>query len=91
MTSCFSLNRSTQKRSLTQCHIQQHEHRSIPIARQLSAQDGELLDQEDTAIYRELTGCLMYLCRDTRPDISYSVGVLARYMKQPWTLHLKAA
>jgi hypothetical protein len=60
-------------------------------ARQLSAQDGDLLHQGHTEIYRELTGCLMYLCRGTRPDISYSIGVLARYMKQARTLHLKAA
>ncbi|GAX77002.1 hypothetical protein CEUSTIGMA_g4449.t1 [Chlamydomonas eustigma] len=38
-----------------------------------------------------MTGCLMYVCRGTRPDIAYSVGVLAKYMKQPRTLHLKAA
>ncbi|GAX84434.1 hypothetical protein CEUSTIGMA_g11854.t1 [Chlamydomonas eustigma] len=58
---------------------------------QLSTEDGDLLDDKDRTKYREMTGCLMYVCRGTRPDIAYSVGVLARYIKKPKTLHLKAA
>ncbi|GAX79275.1 hypothetical protein CEUSTIGMA_g6715.t1 [Chlamydomonas eustigma] len=51
----------------------------------------EILERfKSTAKYREMTGCLEYVCRGTRPDIAYSVGVLARYMKQPRILHLKA-
>jgi len=72
--------------------VPQFEKKYTPMdIRQLSAADGDLLDDQDTAKYREMTGCLMYVCRGTRPDIAYSVGVLARYMKQPRTLHLKSA
>jgi hypothetical protein len=59
--------------------------------RQLSATDGNLLDDQDTDKFTEMTGCLMYVCCGTRPDIAYSIGVLVTYMKQPRTLHLKAA
>jgi hypothetical protein len=72
--------------------VPQFDKKYTPLdTRQLSVADGNLLDDQDTTKYREMTGCLMYVCRGTRPDIAYSVGVLARYMKQPRTLHLKAA
>ncbi|GAX84540.1 hypothetical protein CEUSTIGMA_g11961.t1 [Chlamydomonas eustigma] len=78
---------------LERFQVPQFEKKHTPImdTRQLSAEDGDLLDDQSTAKYREMTSCLMYVCRGTRPDIAYSVGVLARYMKQPRTLHLKAA
>ncbi|GAX77735.1 hypothetical protein CEUSTIGMA_g5178.t1 [Chlamydomonas eustigma] len=80
---------------LERFQVPQFEKKHTPMdTRQLSAEDGDLLDDQSTAKYREMTGCLislMYVCRGTRPDIAYSVGVLARYMKQPRTLHLKAA
>ena len=77
---------------LDRLKVPQFEKKYTPMdTRQLSAADGNLLDDQDTAKYREMTGCLMYVCRGTRPDIAYSVGVLARYMKQPRNLHLKAA
>ncbi|GAX86692.1 hypothetical protein CEUSTIGMA_g14099.t1, partial [Chlamydomonas eustigma] len=77
---------------LERFRVPQFEKKHIPMdTRQFSVEDGDLLDDQSTAKYREMTGCLMYVCRGTRPDIAYSVGVLARYMMQPRTLHLKAA
>ena len=40
---------------------------------------------------RELIGSLLYLSNTTRPDLSYSVGLLARYMESPGEKHWKAA
>ena len=33
--------------------------------------------------YRELVGALLFLSNTTRPDISFSVSLLSRYMKNP--------
>ncbi|KAL8127829.1 hypothetical protein AgCh_014672 [Apium graveolens] len=45
---------------------------------------GELVD---STLYRSIIGELRYLVH-TRPDISYSVGVLSRYMESPTRMHL---
>ncbi|GKA83931.1 ribonuclease H-like domain, reverse transcriptase, RNA-dependent DNA polymerase [Tanacetum coccineum] len=39
--------------------------------------------------YRSLIGCLRYLLH-TRPDLSYSVGLLSRFMQEPREKHMKA-
>nr|GEZ30476.1 zinc finger, CCHC-type [Tanacetum cinerariifolium] len=39
--------------------------------------------------YRSLIGCLRYLLY-TRPDLSYSVGLLTRFMQEPREQHMKA-
>ncbi|KAE8676544.1 hypothetical protein F3Y22_tig00111584pilonHSYRG00119 [Hibiscus syriacus] len=46
-------------------------------------------DLEDATMYRQLVGSLIYLTL-TRPDISYAVGVMSRYMKNPKKPHLEA-
>ncbi|KAE8666178.1 Detected protein of unknown function [Hibiscus syriacus] len=46
-------------------------------------------DLEDATMYRQLVGSLIYLTL-TRPDISYAVGVMSRYMKNPNKPHLEA-
>ncbi|CAA7041400.1 unnamed protein product [Microthlaspi erraticum] len=40
----------------------------------------------DATTYRKLVGCLRYLLH-TRPDLSYCVGVLSRYMQNPKESH----
>ena len=40
--------------------------------------------------YLQAVGALMYLAIATRPDIAYSVGVLARFSKNPGLQHWKA-
>nr|GEV60709.1 ribonuclease H-like domain, reverse transcriptase, RNA-dependent DNA polymerase [Tanacetum cinerariifolium] len=39
--------------------------------------------------YRSIIGCLRYLLH-TRPDLSYSVGLLSRFMQEPREQHMKA-
>lgn len=64
--------------------------RGTPIApgRLLTA-EGTLLDTS-TCPYTSLLGGLLYLATHTRPDISYPVGVLARYSQRPTTQHWSA-
>jgi hypothetical protein len=44
----------------------------------------------DATLYRQLVGSLLYLTH-TRPDISFVVGLVARYMKTPHEIHWKEA
>lgn len=53
----------------------------------LCAQSGDPVDKES---YQRLVGRLIYLCH-TRPDISYAVSVVSRYMHDPRSGHLEAA
>jgi len=46
-------------------------------------------DLEDATMYRQLVGTLIYLTL-TRPDISFAVGVMSRYMQNPKKPHLEA-
>ncbi|XP_047334135.1 uncharacterized mitochondrial protein AtMg00810-like [Impatiens glandulifera] len=45
--------------------------------------EGSLVDSKE---YRRIIECLKYLTH-TRPDISYAIGIMSRYMDQPTTLH----
>ncbi|KAK3010923.1 hypothetical protein RJ639_011029 [Escallonia herrerae] len=44
-------------------------------------------DLEDATMYRQLVGSLIYLTL-TRPDISYAIGVMSRYMQNPKKSHM---
>ena len=60
-----------------------------PMERGLKLSDkGDLL--KDSGHYRRLVGRLIYLTF-SRPDITYSVHVLSRFMHQPCKLHMEAA
>lgn len=41
--------------------------------------------------YRQLVGSIMYLMLCTRPDISFSTGVLSRFLSNPTEMHWKSA
>lgn len=41
--------------------------------------------------FRELVGSLLFLSTTTRPDISYSVAVISRYLENPSKIHIEAA
>ena len=61
---------------------------STPIDQnhKVTAQSGEPVDKER---YQRLVGRLLYLCH-TRPDISFAVSVVSRYMHEPRSDHLEA-
>ena len=51
---------------------------------------GEDTNLVDSTLYRQLIGSLRYLC-NSRPDITYGVGLVSRFMKKPCKDHLLAA
>jgi hypothetical protein len=53
----------------------------------LSTEDKEFMSKVP---YISAVGSLMYLAHSTRPDITYAVGVLARYSSNPSPIHWKA-
>nr|GEY83615.1 ribonuclease H-like domain, reverse transcriptase, RNA-dependent DNA polymerase [Tanacetum cinerariifolium] len=57
-----------------------------PDTKLVKAEDGNSVDATH---YRSLIGSLKYLLH-TRPDLSYSVGLLSRFMQDPKDHHLKA-
>lgn len=50
--------------------------------------EGDELCHKD---YRSAVGSLMYLATNTRPDISYSVGILSRFLERPTENHWNMA
>jgi len=62
---------------------------STPMDPNVRLQEDEGNDLEDMTMYRQLVGSLIYLTL-TRPDISYPVGVVSRYMSKPKKPHLDA-
>jgi hypothetical protein len=49
------------------------------------------LDAAEHEEYRSIVGALLYAANITRVDIAYIIGVLARYMHQPYNYHLDSA
>ncbi|XP_050918723.1 secreted RxLR effector protein 161-like [Lathyrus oleraceus] len=46
-------------------------------------------DDVDARIFKQLVGCLRYLC-NTWPDIYYEVGTVSRFMSKPKLSHYQA-
>uniref|UniRef100_A0A2N9IT58 Integrase catalytic domain-containing protein n=1 Tax=Fagus sylvatica TaxID=28930 RepID=A0A2N9IT58_FAGSY len=59
----------------------------VEVNAKFCAQEGKEL--EDSTMYRQLVGSLIYLTLK-RPDISYAVGMASRYMQNPRKPHLEA-
>ena len=50
-----------------------------------TAQNGD--EEVDQRIYRNLVGSLLYLAKQTRPDIMFTVNILSRHMNAPTNQH----
>ena len=75
-----------------ECEQEFHAFLPLPPSVQLSkdsADMGELL--QDGNLYSSLVGSLNHLSPCTRPDISYAVSLLSRYLKCPRAAHWGAA
>jgi hypothetical protein len=61
-----------------------------PFLSGVKLEDGEETPLVDRTLYRQLVGSLLYLTH-SRPNLSYAVGVVSRFMQEPHELHWKAA
>jgi hypothetical protein len=60
----------------------------IPTRTVLKSTDGDdLLEGDNIIVYQQIVGSTIFLANNTRPDISYMVGQLARFMSKPATIH----
>ena len=63
---------------------------STPMEKNLKLTSIEGKEFEDATKYRQLVGSLIYLTT-TRPNISFVVGILSRFMQKPCEGHWSAA
>ncbi|CAL0309294.1 unnamed protein product [Lupinus luteus] len=63
---------------------------STPVEGNLKTEEEELGKLVDSTLYRQLVGCLRFICHN-RPEITYGVGVISKYMANPTQAHLIAA
>jgi hypothetical protein len=61
-----------------------------PFLSGVKLEDGGETPLVDNTSYRQLLGRLLYLTH-SRPDISYAVGVISRFMQEAHELHWKVA
>jgi hypothetical protein len=61
-----------------------------PFLSGVKLEDGGETPLVDSTLYRQLVGILLYLTH-SRPDLSYEVGAVSRFMQESHELHWKAA
>ena len=62
----------------------------LQLTKEMGATTAEEMAEMKNIPYLNAVGALMYLATNTRPDISYTVGVLARFNSNPGMTHWKA-
>ncbi|GKC99066.1 uncharacterized mitochondrial protein-like protein, partial [Tanacetum coccineum] len=62
---------------------------SYPMEKDLKLSKAEDEPEVEATQYQKMVGCLLYLLH-TRPDLTYSVGVVSRYMQSPRESHARA-
>jgi hypothetical protein len=63
----------------------------LPGSTYLQPADHSDLDQQGIHLYQAIVGSLMYAATHTRPDLSFSVGHLGKFLHAPAQEHLDAA
>ncbi|XP_042755619.1 secreted RxLR effector protein 161-like [Lactuca sativa] len=74
---------------LKEAGMQECNSTQCPMEPGLKLSKAEDEPEVEATYYRKIVGCLRYLLH-TRPDLSYSVGVVSRYMQSPRESHARA-
>jgi hypothetical protein len=61
-----------------------------PFLSGVKLEDGRETPLVDNTLYKQLVGSLLYLTH-SRPNLSYVVGEVSRFMQEPHELHWKDA
>jgi hypothetical protein len=75
---------------LERFHMTDCKSAPTPFLSGVKLEDGGETPLVDNTLYRQLVGSLLYLTH-SRPDLSYAVGAVSRFMQELHELHWKAA
>jgi hypothetical protein len=86
------IDKMLEQHGMTQCKSVANPHINSELTRATDAiSDSPPLSPTAHAAYRSIIGGLLYAANQTRIDISYTVGVLCRFLSTPRRIHLNAA
>jgi hypothetical protein len=75
---------------LERFHMTDCNYSLTPFLSWFKLEDGKETPLDDNTLYRQLVGSLLYLTH-SRPDLSYAVGAVSRFMQEPHELHWKVS
>jgi hypothetical protein len=53
--------------------------------------DNDIILEDEVIVYKQIVSCIIYLANNTRPNISYNVRQLARFIANPGAIYLTFA
>jgi hypothetical protein len=71
-------------------HMTKCKSALTPFLSRVKLEDGGETPLVENTLYRQLVGILLYLTH-SRPNLSYAVGAVSRFMQEPHELHWKAS
>src|ERR1044072_2380582 len=88
MKDCMFISKSKYARGIVKKFgLESESHKRTPAATHIKISKDEKGEDVDQSLYRNMIGSLLYLTA-SRPDITFVVGVCARYQAQPKASHL---
>jgi len=53
--------------------------------------DNDIILEDEVIVYKQIVSFTIYLANNTRPDISYNIGQLARFIANPGAIYFAFA